>query len=119
MTSTSGASRKTIPIQTQPDLELGLDHNEVVPTLRELEARAAEQKTQTEEKQRQKTGFLVRLFREIGVVKQPATCKAYTRQAVPCRRQAIRNGLCRLHTPAMVAKKSLWQRFVPFSTAKS
>ena len=89
-----------------------------VPTLRELEAKMAEERLTAQAQLRQKSGFIVRLMRELGLMKEMGTCQGYTRQANPCKRPAIRQGFCRLHAPSVPAKKSLWQRLLPLSAAK-
>ena len=91
---------------------------EAIPTLRELEAKVAENKAIAQAKQRQKAGFMVRFMRELGLAKEPATCVAYTRQAVPCRRPAIQGKFCRLHAPAVATKKSFWQRSLGLSVQR-
>jgi hypothetical protein len=65
----------------------------------------AEERVSAQARQRQKENFLVKFLRAVGVLKEPATCKGLTRQAVPCKRQAIRGGYCRLHAPVPQQKK--------------
>ena len=89
-----------------------------VPTLRELEVKMAEERLVAQAQLRQKSGFIVRLMRELGLMKELGTCRGYTRQANPCKRPAIHKGFCRLHAPSVTAKKSLWQRLLPLSAAK-
>lgn len=114
MASTAAAPKKHVVQQCSgeeaasqaliSDAEFSAGEN--VPTLRELEARMADDKALAEARLQQKSGFVVRLLRELGLMRQPATCQGFTRQAVPCKRPAIRQGFCRLHGTAVLPKKS-------------
>ena len=98
--------------------EVADTRGETIPTLRELEAKMGAERLLALAKQRQKSSIVVRLLRELGLMKEPGTCHGVTRQAVPCKRPGVYDGYCRLHAPAVRPKKSVWQRLLPISTAK-